>query len=137
MPTTIADTFANIHQSLLSLPKWLPGLLLLLFAALLAVALYSTARRLLLLVCARSVFLRRLLDRTHAPNRAALVVIALGLVLPATGFPFAVVGLIGHLLAAAIIVLIGWDALVAVVAGSESYLHRFPIRTRFLHLLTR
>ena len=127
MQTAIADTFANIHQSLLWLPKWVPGVLLLLVVTLLAIALYNTVLRLLLRFSPRSVFLQKLLGRTHAPNRAALIIIALGFVLPATGFPFAVMGLIGHVLATAIILLVGWDALIATVIGSEFYLRRFPI----------
>jgi small-conductance mechanosensitive channel len=127
MPETIADTVADIHQSLLWLPKWLPGLLLLLFAALVATVLYNTVLRFLMRLSGRSALVQKVLNRTRVPNRAALVVIALGLVLPATGFPFAVMTLIGHILAAAIIAMLGWDALIAVVVGSELYVHRLPI----------
>ena len=127
MLAATTDIFAYVHQTLFWLPKWLLGLLLLLLTTLLAIALYNTVLRLSLPISSRSVLLQKVLDRTRVPNRAALIVVALGLVLPVTGFSNTTMGLVGHILGAAIVALIGWDAVTAMVVGSEFYLHRFPI----------
>lgn len=125
MHIDIAGIFVAVGTALSWLPGWVPGAVLLVVAALIAIAAHNASVRVLLLLGARSALLKNIVQHTRVPIRVALIVIALGVVLPATGFPIAVMGGIGQVLLVAAIALLGWGAVVALEVGSDLYLRRF------------
>lgn len=127
MRTHISDIFISIDTALSWLPTWVPGVVLLLVAALIAVAAYKASMRGLLLLGAKRPALKNIVRRIRLPIRLALILIALGIVLPATGFPLIVLSAIAHTLLVVAIILLGWGGVVALDVGSDVYLRRYHV----------
>ncbi|HEY4343047.1 MAG TPA: mechanosensitive ion channel domain-containing protein [Parvibaculum sp.] len=113
---------------LIYLPPPFFGIVLMALATVLALgfhrALIRLTRRLL---GTRYPFVLSLIARTRAVSRLALVVFALGLVLPVSDFSDEGVAHVGKMLLVAFIVLIGWTAVIASELASTVYLARFQI----------
>jgi small-conductance mechanosensitive channel len=72
-----------------------------------------------------SPFLQTLLQRGQSPAAAILAIVALGIALPAAGFPHEWALTIGHGLLIALVLALGWTASKALDIASEIYLRRF------------
>ncbi|MGH7117537.1 MAG: mechanosensitive ion channel family protein [Acetobacteraceae bacterium] len=118
---------SRLASALAWVPSWLPGVVLLLAAVLIALAAHSTIFRLVLTLSGGRVMLQNIVKRTRRAIRVALVVIALGVVVPATGFPLTLVGGIERVLLVVAILLIGWAVMIAVEVGSDLYLRPYRI----------
>jgi len=113
---------------LIYLPSPLFGIVLMALAAVLALLLHRVLIRLTRrLLGARHPFALSLITRTKAVSRLGLFVFALALALSASNFSDEAVALIGKLLVVAIIILIGWTAIVASELASTIYLARFQL----------
>ena len=109
---------------------WVPhrvvGLLIMAVPALLVIAIYGWfVGRLARLAARHGAFLQILLERGRQPVGAILVVITLGLALPAARFPYDWALAIGHVLLIALVLALGWTASKALDIGTELYLRRF------------
>jgi small-conductance mechanosensitive channel len=110
------------------LPDWVVGLGLLALATLLALALHRAAIGLLRrLVGPQHVFVASLIRQTTGPTRLALVIAAVSLTLQAVSIDAGLAQALGHALLIALIVLIGWIAMVAIGIAAELYLRRFRL----------
>jgi small-conductance mechanosensitive channel len=107
-------------------PDWIVGAGLLIATAGLALALHWLGvlmiRR---AIGRRHVFLQSMIEHSKGPTRLALVIFALGLVLQAAPFDFALAQVVSHALLVAFIVLIGWIAAIAIRIAADIYLRRY------------
>ncbi len=107
-------------------PHWVIGVGIMAAPAILVLLIYRwLAEWLGRLAARRQPFLHQLLRRGRQPVGAILVILALGLALPAARFPYdwAVAG--GHVLLVALVLALGWIASKALDIGAELYLRRF------------
>ena len=110
------------------LPNWLIAVLVLAAAAGLALLLHGAAVRLARrLVAPRHVFVQSLLSATHSLSRAALVLIALAIVLPAVPLDRQATSIVAHWLVVLFIVLVGWAGITALMLATDFYLARSKI----------
>jgi len=119
-------------SDLRDLVAWIPdpvaGILMLVFAALIALAIHGTAVRLVRrLLGDRHPFLRSFLSSTRGLSRLALLVLALFIVLPATPFEGDTEIIIAKILVLAAIGLLGWAAITAVDMTADFYLMHFRL----------
>jgi len=95
-------------------------------SAVLVLAIYRWfTRRLIRLAGRFSPFLQALLARGQRPASMIVVIIALGLALPAAQFPTPVTIAIGRVLLLLFVLVLGWAAAIALDIGTEIYLRRF------------
>lgn len=107
-------------------PHWVIGVGIMVVPAILVLIIYRWfVWRLVRLAARRSPFLQKLLQRGQSPVGAMLVILALGLALPAARFSFALSVAIGHALLFAFILALGWIASKALDISAELYLKRF------------
>jgi small-conductance mechanosensitive channel len=116
-----------IVQNLSFLPGWLPGGILLLIAGAIAVGFHRSVIRLLRPYASHREVLREVLQRTERLIRITLVIAALGVVLPATGFPLDMMADIGRALFVGVNLVAGWAALIAIDVAADLYLRRWDI----------
>jgi len=120
------DLRIRIEELFAWVPDWAISVVALTLAAGCALALHRTVVRLLRrLAGPRRIFLQSLISRSTAPARFALIIMALGAVLPALPLSRATAGMIGQGLAASFIVLVGWCAMTAIGLASDLYLRRY------------
>jgi small-conductance mechanosensitive channel len=128
MENGTAKLFTRLRQALSFAPDWAVGVLLIALAVLLAIAahafLHAVARR---SVPQRYAFMRRLIERTWAPARLALIIFFVAAALPATPFSSETLGTLVHVLLVAFVVLVGWGAAVTINLGADFYLRRFSL----------
>lgn len=107
------------------LPDWLVSFIVLAAAASLALFLHRTLLRLARkFIGSRQVFLQSLITRSDAPIQLTMVLLAMGVALPAAPLPSRAVSAIGQGLWVAFIVLVGWSATAAIALASEFYVRR-------------
>jgi small-conductance mechanosensitive channel len=112
------------------IPHWVIGAVIMIVPALVALAVYRWfTRRLIRLAGRFSPFLQTLLARGQGPVTAILVIIVLGMSLPAARLSAAATVLIARALLVAFILAIGWAAAIALDVGVELYLRRFRTDT--------
>jgi small-conductance mechanosensitive channel len=110
------------------LPDWLVGIALLAAATLAALLVHRWAIGLLeRLIGPHQLFVASLLRQTRGPTRLAIVIAALSLTLQATAFNPVLAQVLGHALIIALVVLIGWIAVIAIRTAAELYLRRFRV----------
>lgn len=109
-------------------PPWVLGTIIMIVPAVVVLAIYRWfIRRLIRTAGRRSPFFQRLLSRGQGAASTILVIIGLGLALPAANFPEWVTVALGHVLLVGFIVAVGWAAAIALDMGVEVYLRRFHI----------
>ncbi|MGB3808905.1 MAG: mechanosensitive ion channel domain-containing protein [Parvibaculum sp.] len=122
----ILDTWRIAMQTWLPAPLF--GILLMLFAAFVALAFHRliirSVRRLL---GSRYSFVSSLLGRTQKVSRLALVIFLLGAALPLAGFSDEATARVAQILLAAFIILIGWTTIIACELSADLYLRRFRL----------
>ena len=111
---------------------WVPGNVVgaaaLILAALVALALHGTVRRLIVrLLRERPSYALSLFAGAEGLTRLALVILAATIVLPVLPFTPEATSIAATILLLATIALIGWIALVAVRVGAQLYLRRFHL----------
>ncbi len=117
---------AIFNQVILWVPHWVIGTIVMVVPALVALGVFRWSFRYLLRVAGRfSPFMRTLLDRAQGPAGAMVVILVLGVALPAAQFPVDTALTIGHGLLIAMILSIGWAAAKAMDIAVEIYLRRF------------
>ena len=109
------------------MPAWLPGLMVMAVAGTVALALHGTIIGLLRPVVRHRPGLREMLDRMRSLIRLVVLIIALGIALPATQWPIDVMAAIGRILLISFVVLIGWGAVVAIGIAADIYLRRWHL----------
>ena len=111
-------------------PNWIIGLAIMAGAALVVVIAYRWFIGGLTRLASRySPFLHRLLQRGQQPVGAILVILALGIALPAARFPYQWTVIAGHILLIALVLALGWTASKALDIGAELYLRQFRTDT--------
>src|ERR1700724_3722235 len=121
----------TLTASILSwIPPWIVGAAIMIVPALIVLVIYRWfTRRLIRLAGCFSPFLQRLLSRGQGPASVIVVVIALGIALPAADFPGPVTLAIGRALLVGFVLALGWAAAIALDIGVEIYLRRFRTDT--------
>lgn len=111
------------------LPPWLSSIILLVGAVAVALTINRYVHRLLdrLLRGEKMPLLRSLKGRLAGPGRAALVLAAMSLVLPALALPQPLAGGLGKIVTVLLVALGGWSAVIAVNIASELHLRRYRI----------
>jgi small-conductance mechanosensitive channel len=108
------------------LPAWVVGLVVLILPALLVALVYRWSIRLLIRLAGRySAFFQTLFARSRGPVGVILVIIVLGLSLPAATLPADVKIIVARALGVAFVLAVGWTAARALDIGGEIYLRRF------------
>ena len=117
----------TLIASILSwIPPWIIGAIIMIASAVLVLAIYRWfTGRLIRLAGRFSPFLQTLLARGQRPASVIVVIIALGLALPAAQFPTPVTIAIGRVLLLLFVLVAGWAAAIALDIGTEIYLRRF------------
>ena len=106
-------------------PEWLVGLLLLLFAAAVALVVHALTERLLEPVLGRAgPFAATLFARTRGITRLAFVILACRIALASAPFGGATREALARLLTLAFIALLGWAAVLALDIAADLYLRR-------------
>ena len=119
------DLLAKADEYLPWVPNWLWAALMLVAAAALALLLHRAAVRLMRrLISSKHVFLQSLISATDGPIRMALVIFAVGIVLPAAPLERDAQAAVGRALMVAFILLVGWSATAAIALASDFYLGR-------------
>ena len=119
------DLLAKADEYLPWIPNWLWAALMLVTAAALALLLHRAAVRLMRrLIPPKHPFLQSLISATDGPIRMALVIVAVGIVLPAAPLERDAQAAVGRGLAVAFILLVGWSATAAIALASDFYLRR-------------
>ena len=119
---------SRLITSVAWLPDWVVGLCLLALATLVALAIHRAAIGLLhRLVGPQHVFVASLIRQSTGPTRLALVIAAVSLTLQAVSIDPGLAQALGHALLIALIVLIGWIAMLAIGIAAELYLGRFRL----------
>src|SRR5260370_37474605 len=91
------------------IPPWIIGAIIMIVPAVLVLAIYRWfTRRLIRLAGRFSRFLQMLLARGQRPASLIVVIIALGLTLPAARFPASVTVAIGRILLMLFVLALGW-----------------------------
>jgi small-conductance mechanosensitive channel len=112
------------------MPHWIVGTVIMVVPAVIALLLYRWCTGALARLAARySPFLQQLLSRDRGPTSALVVVVVLGIALPAASFPAPLTFGIGHTLVFAFVVAVGWWAAQALDLGAELYVRRFRTDT--------
>ncbi len=115
-----------IDATLSWIPPWIIGAIIMIVSAVVVLAIYRWfTRRLIRLAGRFSPFLQVLLARGQHPASMIVVIIALGLALPAAQFPTPVTIVIGRILLVLFVLALGWAAAIALDIGTEIYLRRF------------
>jgi len=128
MLETIRGGLSDLRDLVAWIPDPVAGILMLVFAALIALAIHGTAVRLVRrLLGDRHPFLRSFLSSTRGLSRLALLVLALFIVLPATPFEGDTEIIIAKILVLAAIGLLGWAAITAVDMTADFYLMHFRL----------
>jgi small-conductance mechanosensitive channel len=110
------------------MPAWVIGAIIMIVpAALVLVAYLWFIRRLIRLAGRYSPFLQKLLARGQSATSTILVIIALGLALPAANFPAPVTAVLGRALLVGFVLTLGCAAAIALDIGVEIYLRRFRV----------
>src|SRR5215468_2002854 len=137
MLETIRGGLSDLRDLVAWIPDPVAGILMLVFASLIALAIHGTAVRLVRrLLGDRHPFLRSFLSSTRGLSRLALLVLALFIVLPATPFEGDTEVIIAKILVLAAIGLLGWAAITAVDMTADFYLIHFRLGVDD-HLLAR
>jgi len=111
---------------LLFIPRWLLGVIVMLVAAVVTLAVYRWfTRRLIRLAGRFSPFLQTLLQRGQGPASAFVLIFALGAALPAARFSYPTTIAVGRGLLVAFILVVGWTAAIALDIAVTIYLRRF------------
>ncbi|MGA8379936.1 MAG: mechanosensitive ion channel family protein, partial [Stellaceae bacterium] len=111
---------------LLFIPHWLLGVIVMLVAAVVTLAVYRWfTRRLIRLAGRFSPFLQTLLQRGQGPASAFVLIFALGAALPAARFSYPTTIAVGRALLVAFILVVGWTASIALDIAVTIYLRRF------------
>jgi small-conductance mechanosensitive channel len=119
-----------IESTLSWIPPWIVGAAVMIVPAIIVLAIYRWfTRRLIRLAGRFSPFLQRLLSRGQGPASVIVVIIALGIALPAADFPGPVTLAIGRALLVGFVLALGWTAAIALDIGVEIYLRRFRTDT--------
>ena len=119
------DLLAKADEYLPWIPNWLWAALMLVTAAALALLLHRAAVRLMRrLIPPNHVFLQSLISATDGPIRMALVIVAVGIVLPAAPLERDAQAAVGRALVVAFILLVGWSSTAAIALASDFYLRR-------------
>jgi small-conductance mechanosensitive channel len=122
------DLFVTVANALQFMPASATALLVLLLAAALALVLHEILAWLARRILSRDgSYLQTFLRQTGGLTRLALLLVALGLALPAAPLSAGASALVGHTLLLMTIVLLGWLALTALNIASEIYLRRFTL----------
>lgn len=122
---SLQDLFDAVGRLADWLPNWLIAVLALAAAAGLALLLHGAAVRLARrLVAPRHVFVQSLLSATRSLSRAALVLFALAIVLPAVPLDREATRIVAHWLLVLFIVLVGWAGITALMLATDFYLAR-------------
>src|SRR5258708_12047518 len=121
----------TLIASILSwIPPWIVGAAIMIVPALIVLVIYRWfTRRLIRLAGRFSLFLQRLLSRGEGPASVIVLIIALGIALPAADFPGPVTLAIGRALLVGFVLALGWTAAIALDIGVEIYLRRFRTDT--------
>jgi small-conductance mechanosensitive channel len=123
----LTELFEWLRHNLDWAPDSIAAVVILAFAAALGLGLHRlffiSAQRLL----GKHPYIYVFIGQARGLTRVAVVVLALGLALPAAPLSPAIAALIGRTLLLATIVLIGWAALTALAIASDLYLLRFRI----------
>lgn len=109
----------------LRIPDWLLGIAILVAAIALSIAVHQIGDAVVRRAGARAPFLQRLAVRTRGPALIALVVLFVTLFTPSLPFSAPAIGNLEKGLLLALVVLVGWIALLAVDAAASVYLLRF------------
>ena len=117
----------TLIASILSwIPPWIVSAAILIVPALILLVIYRWfTRRLIHLAGRFSPFLQRLLSRGQGPASVIVLIIAVGIALPAAAFPRPVTLAIGRALLVCFVLALGWAAAIALDIGVEIYLRRF------------
>lgn len=120
--------FAAIARTAGWIPDWLIAVTAFVVAAAVALVLHGAVVRLLRrLVPPGHEFLQSLLSATHGLMRVALVIVALGAILPAVPLGPRATLVVAHGLFVAFIVLLGWSATTALSLAADIYLRRAAV----------
>ncbi|BBK42765.1 hypothetical protein STVA_27850 [Allostella vacuolata] len=110
------------------IPGWVIGSVMLVVAAGIAASIHGLVLRLVRrLVGGERIFLNLLITRTTGPTRLAIIIFAVGLVLPAAPFEPEATAAIAKILTIAFILLLGWIAVTALDLAATLYLRRFHL----------
>ena len=112
------------------IPPWVLGAIIMVVPVIIILAVYRWfIRRLIRLAGRRSPFLQELLARGRGATSAILVILALGITLPAANFPGPVTLAIARALLVGFVLALGWAAAIALDIGVEIYLRHFRTDT--------
>ena len=107
-------------------PHWVIGLGIMVVPAVVVLIVYRWCIRGVFRLAARySPFLQQLLQRAQWPVGVIVVIMALGIALPAARFPYEWTVAVGHGLLIALILAVGWTAGKALDIAADLYLRRF------------
>jgi small-conductance mechanosensitive channel len=123
-----AVLFSRLRAWLAWAPDWAAAVVIIAVAGALAIGVHALLHLIALrTVPLRHAFLRRLIDRTRAPARLALIIFFIGAALPATPLDAETRRVSAHVLLVALVVLVGWAAAVATNLAADFYLRRYSL----------
>ncbi|MGE4480652.1 mechanosensitive ion channel family protein [Acidocella sp.] len=121
-----------------AIPDWVTGTAILVLAALLALSLCRLVLKWLGRLAARyGAMAQMLVARCRGPVCAALVLMAVSAALPFAPLPDGPASLTGHMLAAAVVIVLGWSLMNAVDLFAELYMARVRLEDDSNNLLAR
>jgi small-conductance mechanosensitive channel len=128
------DWLTSALNSLRNLPVWLPkpvvGVLILVLAAIIALALHRWVRHIIRrLLEERYPYIFSFFVQMRGVTRLAVLILALSIAMPAAPFDHDTEVWFGRLLLMLVVVVIGWGAITALHIASELYLHGYRIDT--------
>lgn len=109
------------------MPAWLPGFVLMAAVGIIALALHGTVVRILRALARGHPGPLEMLGRTRSLIRYMVLVIALGMALPATLWPAGAMAAIGRILLIIFVLLLGWAAVIAINIATDLYLRRWHV----------
>lgn len=126
---SLRAVLAAVERSADWLPNWLISAAVVVIAAAMALLLHRTVVRLLRrLISPHNEFMQSFLSATRVLTRFALVIIAVGTVLPAVPLGQQATRIVAHCLFVGVIMLVGWTCVTALTLATDFYLRRSVIR---------
>jgi small-conductance mechanosensitive channel len=124
----IRSVLFQFREAVERLPDDVAGVLVMLFAITLALAVHRWVRRLVRhFLALRYPYVFSLFSRMRGVTQLALIIIFISAALSVAPFSPAVTALLGRLMLIATIFLIGWSAITALNLGADLYLRRFNL----------
>jgi small-conductance mechanosensitive channel len=123
----IQSAVQRVSNALSFLPTWAVGVIILVLAVVIALAVHAVLARLIRGVSRRRPAVLSLVAQTRGLTSLAFVTIAIALVLPLVHLPADLTDVLVAVLRLVFVVLVGWIALMAVDMGVAVYLRRYSL----------